>query len=128
MATRFPIRFEPTYRRISSLLLISPSDSYLEIDAAQVSVRMAWSFRSRFPRAAVATVAVSDERPLSRGVHGFRGRWLVNGSGQGIVVIDLDPVQGAYVLGFPVRLRQLRVSVEEPQRLMSALDRDGPRP
>jgi hypothetical protein len=54
-------------------------------------------------------------------VHGFSGRWLVNGSGEGILTIDLDPAQRAYVMGFPVRLRQLMVSVADPAALASAL-------
>lgn len=58
---------------------------------------------------------------MSRGVHGAAGRWLVNGSGEGILAIDFEPVQRAYVLGIPVRLRQLLVSVEEPDGLKRCL-------
>ncbi|WP_198134478.1 hypothetical protein [Geotalea uraniireducens] len=54
-------------------------------------------------------------------MHGFAGRWLVNGSGQGILTIDLTPTQRGYVMGFPVRLRQLMVSVAEPATLAAAL-------
>ena len=54
-------------------------------------------------------------------MHGFAGRWLVNGSGEDILTIDLEPVQRAYVMGFPVRLRQLMVSVADPAALASAL-------
>ena len=56
-------------------------------------------------------------------MHGFAGRWLVNGSGQGIVGINLQPRQRGYVLGFPVRLRNLLVSVEDTAGLMAALTR-----
>ncbi len=62
-----------------------------------------------------------EKRPLSRGVHGFAGRWLVNGSGRGILTIDLEPVQRGYVMGFPVRIRQLMVSVQDPSKLAAAL-------
>lgn len=86
---------------------------------------MAWAFRSRFPRSAVAVVSVLDTRPLSRGVHGFAGRWLVNGSGTGIVVMRLRPAQRGRVLGFPVRVEELMVSVSEPAALMAALRTGG---
>ena len=77
-----------------------------------------------FPRAAVASSSRMQNRLIiSRGVHGMGGRWLVNGSGQGIVVIDLEPPQHAYVLGIPVRLRQLVVSLEDPDGLRSVLGR-----
>src|SRR5947209_5120037 len=114
VAIRFPIRFDPVYRAVSSALLISPSDSYLEVDAGEVALRMAFAFRTRFALTAVKAAVPSHERPWSRGVHGFGGRWLVNGSGEGILVIDLEPAQRAFVLGFPIVLRQLRVSVEDP--------------
>jgi len=82
---------------------------------------MGWGFRSRFPRSAVASVSALDIWPLSRGVHGFAGRWLVNGSGRGIVGIGLSPRQRGYVMGFPVSLEQLMVSVAAPAELAQAL-------
>jgi len=71
----------------------------------------------------VVSVTEHKQKPLSRGVHGFAGRWLVNGSGQSIVGINLEPRQRGYVLGLPVRLRNLLVSVEEPAGVMAALTR-----
>jgi hypothetical protein len=91
----------------------------------EVMVRMGWAFRSRFPRPAIASVSELDVRPLSRGVHGFAGRWLVNGSGRGILSIQLEPRQRAYVMGFPVRLRELQVSVSETSLLAQALRQPG---
>jgi hypothetical protein len=111
---RFAIRFERSYRALSSALLISPSDSFVEIDPDE--------FRAHFPRAAVAAAAADERRSiLSRGVHGFGGRWLVNGSAEGVVRIELEPPQRARVVGFPVRLKTLRVSVEDPAGLVAAL-------
>lgn len=118
---RFPIRFDSAYRALSSLLLLRPSDSFVEVEGDEVRVRMGWAFRARFPRSAVVSASDFGERPLSRGVHGFAGRWLVNGSGDGIVRVVLEPRQRAYVLGFPVRLRELLVSVEAPADLRAAL-------
>ncbi len=119
--TRFPIRFDRGYRVLSSALFLPPAGSFVEIQGDDVVVRMGWAFRAGFPRSAVVSVAILDKRPLSRGVHGFAGRWLVNGSGQGIVAIDLEPRQRGHVLGFPVRIRQLLVSVVEPERLIATL-------
>jgi len=118
---RFPIRFDPWYGILSTALFLPPANSYVEVNDEEVRVRMGWAFRSRFPRTAVALAAETHEHPLSRGVHGFAGRWLVNGAGQGIVTISLTPAQRGYVMGFPVRLRQLMVSVAEPWALAAAL-------
>jgi len=121
-AVRVPIRFERWYSLLSSALLLPPSDSYLVIGNAEVECRMGWAFRARFPLSTVTHAARVEQKPLSRGVHGFAGRWLVNGSGDRIVAIDLSPPQRARVLGLPVRLRQLLVSVDDPDALAARLN------
>ena len=68
---RFPIRFDAAYRVLSAVLLLAPSDSFVEVEGDEVRVRMAWGFRARFPRSAVASITQSMQRPLSRGVHGL---------------------------------------------------------
>jgi hypothetical protein len=118
---RFPIRFDEWYGVLSRVLFLPPAGSYVEVDSQQVRVQMSWAFRSCFPREAVVSAEETTERPLSRGVHGFAGRWLVNGSGQGILSINLIPDQLGYVMGFPVRLQQLMVSVTSPEALAVAL-------
>ncbi len=120
-AIRFPIKFDPAYARLSRGLFLSPASSYVEIMGPRVTARMAWAFRTSFERSCVVGASPGDPVRLTRGVHGFNGRWLVNGAGDGILAIDLAPRQRAYVLGFPVALRQLRVSVEEPAALAEAL-------
>jgi hypothetical protein len=118
---RFPISFDFWYRVLSTLLVLPPSRAYVALTEEEVEVRMGWAFRSRFHRSAVASVSASNARPLCWGVHGFGGRWLVNGSRHGILEIQLSPVQRGYVLGVPVRLRELLVSVREPPILGAAL-------
>jgi hypothetical protein len=120
---RFPISFDGWYRVLWSALGLPPSRSYVSVDPEQVEVRMGWAFRSRFPRSAVESGSELDISPLSRGVHGFGGRWPVNGSGHGIVRLELSPRQRAYVVGIPVRLKSLLVSVAEPSALASAVAR-----
>jgi hypothetical protein len=121
-SARFPISFDPSYARLSRSLFISPHASYVEIARGEVAVRMGWAFRATFDRSAVAgTSVLTTPIPLTRGVHGWAGRWLVNGAGDGILTIDLEPSQRAYVMGFPVKLRQLQVSVDVPAGLAKAL-------
>jgi hypothetical protein len=118
-----PISFDGWYRVLSSVIGLLPSHAYVDVQGDQVQVRMGWAFWSRFPCSAVESVSELGRRPVSRGVHGFAGRWLVNGSGRGVVSLELSPRQRAYVLGFPVRLKQLMVSVAEPSALASAVGR-----
>jgi hypothetical protein len=120
--TRFPIKFDPPYAVLSKALRILPSDSYVEVTETQVSVRMGWAFRATFDRSRVARTSPLGKRiRLTRGVHGWAGRWLVNGAGDGVLAIDLEPRQRAYVVGVPVQLRQLHVSVDNPPALAAAL-------
>ena len=118
---RIPIRFERFYGLLSSALLLFPSDSYVEIGEDEVECRMGWAFRARFPRSAVAGARRFERRPLSRGVHGFAGRWLVNGAGDRILAVELEPPQRCRVLGVPLKLRQLLVSVDDPDALAEEL-------
>jgi hypothetical protein len=121
MPTRFPIRFDDWYGLLSTALFLPPSSSYVEVGDGQVVARMGWGFRTKFPISAVVRTSRLDDRPISRGVHGWAGRWLVNGSGEGIVAIEIHPAQRAWVMGFPVRLRQLMISVQDPEGLRAAL-------
>jgi hypothetical protein len=117
----FPISFDSWYGVLSGLVGLRPSRSYLALGKEQIEVRMGWAFRSRFPRSAIASAVALDMQPLSRGVHGFGGRWLVNGSSRGILSIRLVPGQHAYVMGVRVQLRELLVSVSEPSTLARRL-------
>lgn len=121
LKARYPITFDPWYRWLSTLLGLPPSTAYVEIDGDDVEVRMGVAFRAHFKRTDVASATPADMRPISRGVHGFGGKWLVNGAGRDILRIELRPEQRAHMLRIPVRLRELLVSVSDPSALAQAL-------
>jgi len=99
---------------------LTPRRSYLELDDESLRVQMGWSFRARVPRRSIRS-ANRDHDRWSIGVHGFRGRWLVNGAAGPIVAIAIDPPAPAYVVGVPIQLRELLVSVDDPDALVDAL-------
>ncbi|HEX4984197.1 MAG TPA: hypothetical protein VFV63_21010, partial [Ilumatobacteraceae bacterium] len=72
-------------------------------------------------RPAIRSVKPWTGRVWGWGVHGWRGRWLVNGSSHGIVVVGIDPPAKARVLGVPVRLRELAISLEDPAGFAAAI-------
>jgi len=117
---RFAIRYG-LFRPLLSALGAGPRWSHVDVDAEEVRVRMGWSFRANVPRSSVTGVAPYTGLVLGIGVHGWRGRWLVNGAARGLVTISVDPAARAWVLGLPVKLRALCVSLEEPEQLMAAL-------
>jgi hypothetical protein len=119
-ARRFPIRFTGANRAMR-VLGILPSRSWVEVSDAALRVRMGWAFSLDASRASVHAAEPDTARVRGWGVHGWRGRWLVNGSSSGIVRIDLEPRGRARVGPVPTTVRELRVSVEDPQGLVEAL-------
>jgi hypothetical protein len=120
MPARFPIRFTGANRAMV-LLGIVPEHCRVEVDEGELRVRMAWAFQLDVPRANVRAVAPDHGLVWGWGAHGFRGTWLVNGSSAGLVRVELDPAGHGRVAGFPVRVRVLRVSVQDPDALVAAL-------
>ncbi len=116
---RFPIRFSSINSVLFRGLLIPPSSAYVELDDDTIHVRMGWAFSARIPRQVVAKAGPGQPPTirLTAGAHGWRGRWLVNGAPDGIVTIDLAEPVRALVSGFPIRLKELSVSVESRRLL-----------
>lgn len=117
--THFPITHHGAYRWLG--LALGGSSAAVDVGETEVAVRYGPWFVARFPRSAVVDVARDERRFLSRGAHGWRGRWLVNGAGTGLVRVTLDPVQRARVTGVPAKLRELIVNVDDPEALIAAL-------
>ena len=116
----FPIRFDGISRPMV-LVGFTRGNSHVVLDADALEVRMGWGFTLRAPRSAVRTAA-PDARPLfDRGVHGWFGRWNVAASRRGLVRIVFAPPVAARVGPVPVRVRTLRVSLEEPEAFLLAL-------
>jgi hypothetical protein len=120
---RFPIRFSSGNGILFRGLLISPSNSFVELHDDSMTVRLGWAFSARIPRRLVARAGPGKPPriPLTAGAHGWAGRWLVNGAPDGIVAIELTEPVRAYVAGFPIRLRHLSVSLEDPDGFLAAL-------
>jgi hypothetical protein len=62
-----------------------------------------------------------NEAVTAWGVHGWRGSWLVNGSSSGLVRFEIEPAVRALIMGIPVRLTTLRLSVTSPSELIDEL-------
>jgi hypothetical protein len=117
---RFSIRYG-VFKPLLSLFGLGPRFSYAELSEDGLKVRMGWGFYASIPRSSI-TGAERSPGPVSGiGVHGWRGRWLVNGAAAGLVTINVEPATRAWVLGVPVTLRMLRVSLEDPDALLAAL-------
>ena len=123
-ADRFPIRFTGANKAMR-FIGMAPSSSDVRLDGDHVHVRMGWAFALTFPRSAVRHVGPDEGLVTGWGVHGWRGSWLVNGSSGGLVRVELSPPARARLLVFSVKVRVLRVSVEDPTALIAALTGDS---
>jgi hypothetical protein len=118
----FPFRYGTFSKLLLSALGCGPGRSGIAIGERDVAVRMGWAFEGRAPLTSVQSARPLDGVVISRGAHGWRGDWLVNGAGDGLVEVMLDPPMPAHVIGVPVRARRLRLSVEDPADFVSALE------
>jgi hypothetical protein len=108
-------------RPLLSLIGLGPLFSHADLSEQRLTVRMGWAFYASVPRSAIVASERSDGLVGGIGVHGWRGKWLVNGAASGLVTITFEPVQRAWVIGVPTKLRELRLSLEDPDRLIATL-------
>ncbi|MER8186798.1 hypothetical protein [Kitasatospora sp. NPDC094015] len=122
-SNEFTVRYDGWFTALATPLGLGPRRAAARLSGGVLTVRMGWAFRAEIPLASIRA-AVPDTRSVSGfGVHGFGGYWLVNGSAQGLVRLELEPRVRARAIGLPVRLRELRLSVHDPAALLAAVGR-----
>jgi hypothetical protein len=114
------LRYERWFKPFSVPFGLGPRHSDVSIANDTLHVSMGWGFAAEIPLSTITAAKPRDDRVYSWGVHGFRGRWLVNGSSKGIVELTIDPPVKARVIGVPVPLKTLWVSVTDPDALVAA--------
>jgi hypothetical protein len=123
----FALRYSGAVRWLLSPLGLGPSHSGVELYQGFVRVRMGWAFRADVARSSIAAARRSPRTiRWTAGAHtDFRGRWLVNGAGSGIVELTIDPPAEGWSGGFPIRPRSLMVALEDPDGFLAALGAPG---
>jgi hypothetical protein len=123
----FAISYNSVFKALATITGTGPGRSGVEVEADRIDVRMGWAFRARIPRSSVREVEQIDRIPplYGAGVHGWGGRWAVNGSQRGAVKITVDPPADARVLFVPVKLRELLLSLEKPEAFVVAAGPDA---
>ena len=109
-----------------------PAGGRIEIDAAELRLRMA-DFKVDVPRASVRRAARSSYQTRGTiGVHSKGGRWLANGSADGLVEIEIDPPchteRSLSTLFLRMEVNTLIVSLVDPDGFIAAVQRDGVHP
>jgi hypothetical protein len=117
----FAISYDRLGRSVMAPMLLGPGRTTLQLDDHELRVHMGWGFDATVPRAQITGAAMRPRGTANRGVHGWRGRWMVNGAGKGLVTITIDPPVRARMMGLPITLRELIISVDSPTALITAL-------
>jgi len=107
-------------RPLLSVLGMGPGLSRIEVGPDAVDVRMGWAFQATIPRPAIMAAVRRTGLVGGIGVHGWNGRWLVNGTTTGLVTLEIDPPARAHMI-VPAHLRQLTMSLEDPDGFLAAL-------
>jgi hypothetical protein len=104
-SSSFAIRYAAPLKPLLTAIGMGPARSGIEVTPDELRVRMGWAFRANIPIRDIQH-AEQSARPLILGwrVHGWAGRWLANGSGKGVVRIEIAPAARGSVMGVPVRL------------------------
>lgn len=126
MTSSFPFaRAHPLLRPLFAVCGMGPKRIGAELvddaGATTLRVRMGWAFSASVPVAAITSAARVEGPVLGWGVHGFGGRWLVNTTGTGLVTLEIAPAAPCRVLGLPIGLRWLRLSLADPDSLVRAV-------
>jgi hypothetical protein len=120
----FAVSYSPVLLHLFKVLGMGPAHSGAWVGPESVRVVMGWAFRATIPRSAVRKIMPDSDAVTGWGVHGWRGYWLVNGSSSGLVRIEIEPAADASVVGIPVKLKTLRLSVTSPGELIDELGGD----
>ena len=83
--TTFEFRYDRWCGWILGLFGSGRRFSRVVVDDASIDVRLGIAFRGRVDRSAVTGIRPWHGRVLGWGAHGWRGKWLVNGSSKDIV-------------------------------------------
>ena len=126
---RFAISYDKT-AWLAALSGVGPDSSGVEVGSARVRVQMGSAFRLDIPRDHIRSVRRSQVKLLgTRGVHRWPGRWLVNGSAQGLVDVVIDPPcrteRGLGTMFLRAKVHVLTLSLADPDAFIAALQPAG---
>ena len=120
------LRYERWILPLTVPIGLGPAHSEVRVEAETLHVKMGWAFDAHIPLASITSAEATDERVFAWGVHYSIGRWLVNGSGKGLVALTIEPPARARVSITSVPLRSLWVSVTDPDALVAACSANRP--
>jgi hypothetical protein len=105
-----------------------PSTAQITIEDDVLRVQMGWFwFRATIPLRSILHARRSGNAWFSVGVHTTgMGGWIVNGSPLGMVHLTIEPPASGRFAGLPIQIRNLWLSLEDPDAFVAALTSANP--
>jgi hypothetical protein len=120
---RFAIRRSPVWKPLLVPLGGTAAGSFVDVTPERVRVRFGFLFDAEFPQAAIATASPFDY-PWYGSVGwrtDFGGTLGLIGAHEGVVQLTLRTPQTMKLGPFPLKIKTLRVSLEEPDAFLAAV-------
>jgi hypothetical protein len=127
-ATRFGLSYSRPLLALLTPMLAGPRRSGVLVGTDEIVVEMGmggWAFRAGVPRSSVTAVDHAEGPVQAWGAHGWRHRWLVNGSSRGLVRLKIEPRARGRCLVFPLSVSELTVSLADPDAFIRAVRSSG---
>ena len=130
MSTRFPFRFDPTYRRLARLFGVTPERAWVELSEEKFEARYG-PWRVRTPRSNIADAEVTGPYAFlktagpARLAITDRGLTFASNGDRGVCITFHSPVPGIDRSG-RIRHPELTVTVRDVDGLIEALAPDDP--
>lgn len=119
---RFPIKRTPPWRFLLGLFGVTTARAYLEIDEERLVARFGW-YRLELPRAQIVAVE-PGQWPWWWRIGGkiWRERLGLIGAGGPVLCLRLAASQPTRLLGIPLHVQEVCISVEDPAAVQAALE------
>ena len=130
MSTRFPFRFDQTYRRLARLFGVTPERAWVELSEGELEARYGrWRVRTRTSNIADAEVTgpyafLKTAGPARLGITD-RGLTFASNGDRGVCITFHSPVPGIDRSG-RIRHPELTVTVRDVDGLIEALAANDP--
>lgn len=127
-AVLFPLSFNRFMRLLMTPMFAGPRHCRVLFTADALTVTMGWlgwAFSAVIPRSSISEGEPYHGPVFGWGAHGWRGRWLVNGSSRGLVTLRIDPAARGRCVFIPLRVSELTLSLEDPSSFIDVVRRAG---
>jgi hypothetical protein len=125
-AVSFALSFNRFMRLLMTPMFAGPRHCRAQFATDTLTVtmgRLGWAFSAVIPRSSISEGQPYDGPVFGWGAHGWRGRWLVNGSSRGLVTLRIDPAARGRCVFIPLRVSELTLSLEDPSSFIDVVRR-----